>query len=310
MECVFCQSKELEKKISYTNINENFPVKIDLKQKEILNCNKCNLVFCSNVSVEELDEFYKKSQIKIENKKDMNSSDTASKNWAPFNSRFFSQFMYFKQYVGLNKIDSVLEIGPSWQGILPTLKFFKKKIKYYFIDQTNSPSMIDNGAIHLANYFHPEKTIIPKVDLVWMSHSLEHIHPNLLAKTIKKIYESLNVGGYFFIEVPDNLKENIYNFPHTLFFYEDTLKNILEKSGFKIISSQSIEKAEKPNYQNGIKSEKENFLSKFFSFKKIKDFIKKFLSNELKKKFLLFYAVQNLNGPYSHRPNIRVIVQK
>ena len=56
----------------------------------------------------------------------MNSSDTASKNWAPFNSRFFSQFMYFKQYVGLNKIDSVLEIGPSWQGILPTLKFFKK----------------------------------------------------------------------------------------------------------------------------------------------------------------------------------------
>ena len=44
----------------------------------------------------------------------MNSSDTASKNWAPFNSDF-SQFMYFKQYVGLNKIDSVLEIGPSWQ---------------------------------------------------------------------------------------------------------------------------------------------------------------------------------------------------
>ncbi len=128
MECVYCHSRELEKKINYTNINENFPVKLDLKKKEILNCLKCNLVFCSNVSVEELDEFYKESQKNIADEKDTNITNSENENWAPFNSRFFSQFMYFKQYVGLDKIDSVLEIGPSWQGILPTLKFFKKKL--------------------------------------------------------------------------------------------------------------------------------------------------------------------------------------
>jgi hypothetical protein len=311
MECVYCQSNDLERKISYTNINENFPVNIDLKKKEILNCNKCKLVFCSNVSVEELDEFYKMAQKKIENKNDTNSYNSENENWAPFNSRFFSQFMYYKQYAGLNNVDTVLEIGPNFQGILPTLKFFKKNIKYYFIDQASSPSMIKNGAIHLSNYFNPEKTNIPITDLVWMSHSLEHIHPKLFTKTINKIYETLSTGGYFFIEVPDNLKENIYNFPHTLFFYEDTLRNILEKSGFKIISSQSIEKAEKSEYQKQIKSEnKKKKLTKNLFFQLIKNLIKKCLSNELKKKLLLFYAVRNLNGSYSDRPYIRIVAQK
>ncbi len=172
--------------------------------------------------------------------------------------------------------------------------------------------MKNNGAIQLANYFHPEKISIPKVDLIWMSHSLEHIHPKLFTDTLKKIYDSLNVGGYFFVEVPDNLKENIFNFPHTLFFYESTLKNIIEKNGFKIISSQSIEKAEKTKLQVDTKNViKKNDVTKNFSLIKIiKKFIKIFLSNDFKKKLLLFYAVKNLNGPYSERPNIRVIAQK
>ena len=35
--------------------------------------------------------------------------------------------------------------------------------------------------------------------------------------TLDKIYETLNPGSYFFIEVPDNLKKSIYNFPHYFF---------------------------------------------------------------------------------------------
>jgi len=231
-----------------------------------------------------------------------------NQNWAPFNSRFFSQFMYFKQYVGLEKINSVLEIGPNWQGMLPTIKFFKNKIKYYFIDQVNSKSMIKNGGIHIGTYFDPKKINLPSVDLVWMSHSLEHIHPDLLTKMLQKIYEALSVGGIFFIEVPNNLKEKKFYFPHTLFFYEKTLNDILKKNGFKIISSQSIEKIDigiKSQNLNGTMIKKNNFL-----IQGIKKFVKIFLPENLKQRFLLFYAVKALNGPYTDRPNIRVIAQK
>ena len=64
--------------------------------------------------------------------------------------------MYFKQYVGLNKINTVLEIGPSWQNATNSKIF--KKIKYYFIDQTIS-SMIDNGEFILQIILSLEKLL-------------------------------------------------------------------------------------------------------------------------------------------------------
>tara|TARA_B100000965_G_scaffold406839_1_gene449448 strand:- start:15978 stop:16904 length:927 start_codon:yes stop_codon:yes gene_type:complete len=308
MECINCNSKKLEKKIAYTNIDEKITTNIDLSEKEILSCLDCGLVFCANISIVELDNYYKAVNSFLDDENQKEKSKIKNENWAPFNSRFFSQFMYFKQYVGLDKISSVLEIGPSSQGILPTIKFFKKKIKYYFIDQINSKSMIKNGGIHIGTYFDPEKINLPSVNLIWMSHSLEHIHPDLFINTLKKIYEALSIGGIFFIEVPDNLKEKKFYFPHTLFFYEKTLTNILKKNGFKIISSQSLEKVsveEKNVNSENTFSKKNNFLIKV-----VKKFIKIFLPENLRQRFLLFYAVKNLNGHYSERPNIRIIAQK
>ena len=313
MECINCGSTNTEKQITYTNKDQKFPTNLDLLDKEILSCLDCGLVFCTNISVAELDKYYKatESELIVENIKE--NIQTKNKNWAPFNSRFFSQFMYFKQYVSLEKINSVLEIGPNWQGMLPTIKFLKKKIKYYIIDQINSQSMITNGGIHLATYFDPEKINLPQVDLVWMSHSLEHIHPQLFKNTIKKIYKSLNTEGIFFIEVPDNLKEKKFYFPHTLFFHEKTLSKILVENGFKIISSQSIQKVnlKKSNPKMGNLPENFDRKNSYFSFIKIfKNFIKIFVPDYIKKRLLLFYAVNNLNGPYSDRPNIRIIAQK
>lgn len=50
---------------------------------------------------------------------------------------------------------------------------------------------------------------------------------------------------------------------------------------------------------------KNNFLIQI-----IKKFVKIFLPEDLKQRFLLFYAVKALNGPYTDKSNIRVIVHK
>ena len=44
-----------------------------------------------------------------------------------FNSRFFTQVLYFINHANLKKDINVLEVGPNSLGILPTLKIFQKK---------------------------------------------------------------------------------------------------------------------------------------------------------------------------------------
>ncbi len=307
MECVHCGSSNLKEEFSYTNFDEQTPNNLKIKEKKIFTCEKCNLIFCANVSPQELDNYYKiyENLNNDEKKKQLNTD----LNWAPFNSRFFSQFLYFLQYANRDKINSVLEIGPNWQGILPTIKFFKNDIKYFFFDQINSESMKKNGGIQLGTYFDPYLKDLPKIDLVWMSHSLEHIQPELLKPTLKKIYESLNPGGYLFIEIPDNVKEKVFNFPHTLFFKEDTLIKILKKHDFNIICSQSIAKNPVETPIKLHSNEKPQIKKNLF-LKMLKDIIKSFLTKKFKQKMLVNYAVKNINGPYSDRPNIRIIVQK
>lgn len=306
MECSYCGSLDLVEEFFYTNPEDQTLNNINIRKKKLHSCQKCNLIFCSNITAKELDDYYRKYENLYEDEKTKNRIKDS--HWAPFNSRFFSQFLYFLQYANRDNINSVLEIGPNWQGILPTIKYFKKDVKYFFFDQTNSKSMQENGGVQLGTYFDPELANLPSVDLVWMSHSLEHIHPKLLKPTLKKIYDSLNPGGYFFIEIPDNVKEKIFTFPHTLFFDQRTLLNILEKQGFKIISSQSIEKTKIKDKKMELNTHP--ILKKNYLVDKFKKIIKSLLTRKFKQKLLVNYAVKNLNGPYSERPNIRIIVTK
>ena len=54
----------------------------------------------------------------------------------------------------------------------------------------------------LGDYFDPLKSELPKVDLIWMSHCLEHIFPNDLADMLNSYYKALNKNGRIFIEIP------------------------------------------------------------------------------------------------------------
>ena len=120
MECSYCGSLDLIEEFFYTNPEDQTLNNINIRKKKLHSCQKCNLIFCSNITAKELDDYYRKYENLYEDEKKENSIKDS--NWAPFNSRFFSQFLYFLQYVSRDNINSVLEIGPNWQGILPTIK--------------------------------------------------------------------------------------------------------------------------------------------------------------------------------------------
>ena len=83
-------------------------------------------------------------------------------------------------------------------------------------------------------------SLIKKFDFVWASHVIEHtIRPDIV---FKKIYHTLNSGGYFFVEVPNcihkpTLESSINDNPSTFHFSRKALIELGKRSGFNLIKS-------------------------------------------------------------------------
>ena len=301
--CFLCKNTDLQKKYYYQDNIKNKNIESNNyfnSNNKIYTCEICKFSFCDDVSIDDLDKFY---QIASEKKE-----DTVTNKFKEFNSRFFSQVLYFINHCSLKPNLKVLEIGPNHQGILPSLKIFQNKIIYYYFDQVKLKHKFDD-IIKLGNFWTPKKDRLPKVDLIWMSHSLEHIHPKQLCDVLESFYDCLNTKGKIFVEIPYDIKNNDFIAPHTLFFETEGLINLFKKFNFKIVSISEINKEKiiddeiKLRIQNKNKSKLSvNIISKVYQK------IQKFLPEKIVKKFAFRNFV--LNGPYTNLPIIRMIVEK
>ena len=152
-------------------------------------------------------------------------------------SKWQSQMEFCKHNLGDKK--SLFEIGA---GKGQNLYFFKSRGFDVFglepdknnVDKINNllgSGLCVNG---YAETFQTDK----KFDIVWMSHVLEHvIDPKIV---FKKVYDILNHGGLFFVEVPNcecskmtysSFQEN----PSTFGFTLKSLRHLGMINGFKTI---------------------------------------------------------------------------
>lgn len=298
MKCFLCKSNNITQKYTYgpgvfaQESQEYF------KNVKLLTCDECKISFCENILRENLDKYYAKTQktLKLNNNR-----------FKEFNSRFFTQVLYYINHAKLKKDMSVLEIGPSTQGILPTLKIFQNNLKYFYFDQIELKH--DHKRIFkLGEYFSPDREDLPMMDLIWMSHSLEHIFPDELIKTLSSFYNALNKNGKIFIEIPNDVKMKTFNAPHTLFFEKKGLIKLFEKLNFKIIAYSEINDLEEYVDEEKFTKIKNSNQKKNSLINKIYLFLQKFLPDYLVKKFAFKNFV--LNGPYTKIPIIRLIVEK
>jgi hypothetical protein len=300
-----------EKNIKSCEFNEiyTYNMRFDTKalnkyivNKKILTCIKCGISYADGFVPEELDEFYK-SSYRVDNYK-----EETFNNLYEYNRRFFSQVVYFLQSFKIANKIKVLEIGAGHQGILPTLKLFQKNIEYYYIDQINNNLIDSYGGKKTAEYFYPFKTLLPKVDLIWMSHSMEHIEPSLLKKTFLHLREALNEKGKIFIEIPNDISMNYFVYPHTIFYTEKFLKIFFKSLKFDIKNLSIYE-----NFSIDNASGKKN-LKKIYSLTKlISKYIPKFIINFTKKilsKNLLIFCLINNQYNDDKRPFMRLIIEK
>lgn len=142
----------------------------------------------------------------------------------------------------------ILEIGPGDGHLAEIIKADMPQAKYYAMETDTSchPSLLAKGVNLL-----PSGTNLPSLEVVIMSHVLEHLaNPK---EVLRQIHRSLKKNGLLFIEVPcqDYLHKSVDE-PHLLFFDKEPMKKLLRILGFRELSlsyhGRTIQNLVKPQY--------------------------------------------------------------
>lgn len=90
-----------------------------------------------------------------------------------------------------------------------------------------------------------------RFDTIISFHTLEHIYPEDMDTTLKRLFDSLNYDGYFVVSLP---YEHAYDdgVQHVSFFNETSLKEVFEKNGFVTIECFKDNRGVDPNILTGI----------------------------------------------------------
>jgi len=272
-------------------------------KKKILSCAECGISYCDNITSDVMNNFYEKNYNLEYGDKSYNN--IRKNKFYRFNSRFLSQVLFYFQFSTLFTNIKVLEIGPSYLGVLPTLKFFQKKINYSYFDQLESKIISDHGGKRIGTSFDFAKSKIKKYDLIWMSHVMEHYIPSHLSKIFIRLKSALNKGGRIFIEIPNDILSKSFTMPHTLFFTEKFLRNFFINLGFKIITINTINLKYTRSKKKEVKSHpkpKNKYLWNFY----------RSLQNIMPVYFLEKFSFNNFirKSPYTDMPIIRIIIEK
>ena len=198
-------------------------------------CSKCGLIRSGLVFDDDSNaEFYKNYYRGI-----YNAGISKDVFWKDQCDRGGKLLSLFKQYVDLNTIVSVAEVGCGAGGILWAFHTAGKRVEGFDFDTDYLSYGTNKGlSLHFGEFDEEAKGTY---DLVILSHVMEHfLNP---IESMLKIIEKVNVNKYLMIEVPGilNIADVYYNpilyfqNAHIYNFYCDYLKVFFEKLGLKVI---------------------------------------------------------------------------
>lgn len=237
------------------------------------------------------------------------------------NYRYLSQVVYLKNFLNTCKQMQVLEIGSNITSVLPALSFLTNKIDFFYFDQVESPIIQKYGGVRIGSFAEPqairEKIKENSLDLIYMSHTLEHLNPSILRKMLFECAHALKSKGSIFIEVPFQLELKNFYPPHTIFFSLKGLKLLFESIGFTIINVQLNNPSNSfSGPQNIVEKKYFSGIGIFYYLKKrmiqllMIIFVQMPLIGRILHKLNFLSCVRNLKSPYDSRPFMRLLAQK
>lgn len=240
MECILCGNKNLK----FIGNNPSFP------ECKVYECKKCEfaLTYPLPTSQQVLD-FYKNTYLVVKNDSILN----LEKRLRSSEQRALSQFKFIEKYFPRLKDVEALDVGCSDGALLLLLDSHGFHIRGYDPDS----KMAEFANKRLAKKENLVKNMLfeeddaleienKTYDLVCSSHVFEHlVDPVAHLSKVKKIMKS---SGVLFMEVPNEYRMGVANcintslFPiaaiqgHFCYYSLNSVKKILELSGFKVIT--------------------------------------------------------------------------
>ena len=164
------------------------------KGNKLATCNNCEFIFASQVFEEgSLSKFYNILYSGTEI-----SKFKAYENYE-FAARILSHVNFIKMNFELKDNLNILEIGPNADGMIPSFSLYCKP-NYYYYDQLEFPVINHYGGKRLGKYFSKNEAsqlnFNNKMDLIVLSHCLEHFEPQHLNQDIEAMSLALKPNGY------------------------------------------------------------------------------------------------------------------
>ena len=149
---------------------------------------------------------------------------------------FISQIKYLSSII--SKSSKILEIGSGHGETITELEKLQYNVTGVEPDIKNVEFLKNQLNSRIIQSNIESLKLDEKFDLIWMSHVFEHLSNPI--KSLKDFKNFLNPNGIIFIEVPSVTKKNDQRtftvVPHAYNYSSKSLKNILIKSGYSIIS--------------------------------------------------------------------------
>ncbi len=241
-QCPICKSKEYKTISKLCSNMQIMGPQFKNEQTNLVCCEKCGLVFVDiDSSQENFNQYYKSEFSHTPSYQELYPKEV--------------ELEYFDEWFNeikniINKESYILDIGGGLGDFGKYLKDHGYKNIYVMDVNEKAVQSIENKGVTgiLSDTINIDESLKNKFDLVMFSNSLEHYYE--FNKAIESAKSMLKDNGYIYIELPDAERYcEIKNAPFMLFTYEhlyhfttNTMKNIANSQGLKVINIKQATK--------------------------------------------------------------------
>jgi len=224
-------------------------------------CSHCGLVINRlGVAPDEADDFYNKDYVE-KNSFSKGELQSAKQRFEDrlSNIKVISDFLI--PY--LKKDMRVFELGAATGELLYHIKQHVDYCHGNEINQLYASFISSELGIESSHIDYFKLNFEKKLDFIIAVNTIDHIYET--GKVVEKVYNDLNKGGYFYVEVPNDgqalkeyfpepsktgFKNFMYQKAHYFSFTFETLGNLLKQTGFEIVKEVSRHDYTLNNYLN------------------------------------------------------------
>lgn len=213
------------------------------KNQAILVCQKCGFgEITPKINKRVLSNFYKDYYYSSE--KSPMRADFKNMNLRQniLDYRSISQILLGYQYMSCKENYSFLDIGAGLGNSFSSVrKILKNNVKLFAVEENNDAKEFYEEVFGGITVLNNLSMLQEKIDIILMSHSLEHFDIDEIPDLFDSAYNILSNNGIVIIEVPQSDLRNDFlvnrrfnDTPHLSFFSLESLRNLALRSRFEL----------------------------------------------------------------------------